>query len=98
MGLGAAISRPPQFGYIFPVGNMQGYLNLKAYGGIRPGESSSGLEHVADVRDFAGGRHRCDADPAPGYEVTDRSEKAVRSLRPQKRSLIGWRPPVMRGY
>jgi hypothetical protein len=22
----------PQIGYIFPVGNMQGYLNLKAYG------------------------------------------------------------------
>ena len=22
----------PQFGYLFPVGGMQGYLNLKAYG------------------------------------------------------------------
>jgi hypothetical protein len=27
----------PQVGYIFPVGNMQGYLNLKAYGEIRCG-------------------------------------------------------------
>ena len=22
----------PQFGYLFPIGDMQGYLNLKAYG------------------------------------------------------------------
>ena len=28
----AYAQRAPEAGYIFPVGNMQGYLNLKAYG------------------------------------------------------------------
>jgi hypothetical protein len=32
----------PQFGYIFPVGNMQGYLNLKAYGEFDAANRPSG--------------------------------------------------------
>jgi hypothetical protein len=32
----------PQFGYIFPVGNMQGYLNLKGYGEFNAANRPSG--------------------------------------------------------
>jgi hypothetical protein len=32
----------PQIGYIFPVGNMQGYLNLKAYGEFAAADRPSG--------------------------------------------------------
>lgn len=32
----------PQFGYLFPVGNMQGYLNLKAYGEFDAANRPSG--------------------------------------------------------
>jgi hypothetical protein len=32
----------PQIGYIFPVGNMQGYLNLKAYGEFAAGDRPAG--------------------------------------------------------
>jgi hypothetical protein len=32
----------PQVGYIFPVGNMQGYLNLKAYGEFDAANRPSG--------------------------------------------------------
>lgn len=32
----------PQFGYLFPVGDLQGYLNLKAYGEIDAANRPSG--------------------------------------------------------
>jgi hypothetical protein len=32
----------PQFGYIFPVGDMQGYLNIKAYGEFDAANRPSG--------------------------------------------------------
>jgi hypothetical protein len=32
----------PQIGYIFPIGNMQGYLNLKAYGEFDSANRPSG--------------------------------------------------------
>ena len=32
----------PQFGYLFPVGDMQGYLNLKAYGEFNAANRPSG--------------------------------------------------------
>ena len=45
----------PQIGYIFPIGGMQGYLNLKAYGEFDGVGSAFRLECVADARDLAGG-------------------------------------------
>ena len=32
----------PQIGYLFPIGNMQGYLNLKAYGEFDGSDRPSG--------------------------------------------------------
>jgi hypothetical protein len=58
----------PQLGYTFPVGDMQGFLGLKAYGEFR--QPPVGLEHLADVRDFAGGTHGgSEADAAPPDEI-----------------------------
>jgi outer membrane putative beta-barrel porin/alpha-amylase len=74
----------PQIGYIFPLGGMQGYLNLKAYGEFDAANRPGGLECVADVCDFAGGTHRSHADPPPGYEVIDQFPKLRCPLFPQQ--------------
>ena len=44
----------PQFGYIFPLGTMRGYLNLKAYEEFRRRGSAFRLECVGHVPDIAG--------------------------------------------
>ena len=45
----------PQFGYIFPVGDMQGYLNTQgSYGEFNAANRPSGWNTVVDVRDFPG--------------------------------------------
>ena len=43
----------PQIGFLFPVGDMQGYLNLKAYGEFDMRKSTGGLEYLDDLLDLA---------------------------------------------
>ena len=44
----------PQIGYIFPIGGMQGYINLKGYGEFAGSDRPTGW-NVADAFDLAGG-------------------------------------------
>jgi len=43
----------PQIGYIFPIGGMQGYINLKAYGEFDGSDRPFRLERVGHARDLA---------------------------------------------
>jgi hypothetical protein len=53
----------PQIGFLFPVGDMQGYLNLKGYGEF---EAANRMEYLAHILDLADGtcQHR-------GADTTD---------------------------
>ena len=42
----------PQLGYIFPLGDKQGYLNIKGYKEFGAEASPGGLERLADLRRF----------------------------------------------
>ncbi len=59
----------PQIGYIFPIGGMQGYLNLKGYGEFDAANRPSGLEYLADVLNLAGACEHGHADQALGNET-----------------------------
>lgn len=61
----------PQAGYLFPVGGLQGYLNLKGLLGFRRAEPRRWLERVADFLNLAGRAER--AATAIRIEPTDRS-------------------------
>ena len=50
----------PQFGYVFPVGGLQGYIDLKVYGEFDALGSALRLERVADPG------HLVRAAPVPG--------------------------------
>ena len=58
----------PQIGYSFPVGDMQGFLGLRAYGEF-DGPTTPGLEHVADLRYFPERTCRRDAHQASADEI-----------------------------
>jgi hypothetical protein len=47
----------PQFGYLFPVGDMQGYLNLKAHAEFAA-ENRRRLEYLGDIFNLANGAHQ----------------------------------------
>ena len=47
----------PQIGYIFPLGNYQGYLNLKGYGEFDAHDRAARLQCLADAVDFAAYPH-----------------------------------------
>ena len=44
----------PQIGYVIPMGELQGYVNLKGYKEFERRESAGRLERVAHLRDLAG--------------------------------------------
>ena len=60
----------PQLGFIFPVGEMQGYINLKGYKEFAAENRPDGWNTVGHIRDLAGR-----ADPvgtaAHGHEIAD---------------------------
>jgi hypothetical protein len=59
----------PQIGYIFPGGRHAGLSGLAGLRRIRCGQSGAGLEHLADLCDFAGSSNRGDANAASADEI-----------------------------
>ena len=90
----------PQIGYIFPVGNMQGYLNFKAYGEFDAANRPAGWNTWLTFAISAGGTHRCNTNPAPGDEVKrSKPNNAIRaaSIRAPARFSVAVCPVLLGG-
>ena len=66
----------PQVGFIFPVGEMQGYLNFKGYKEFAAENRPDGWNTWVDARDLAGCAHAGVNAAADGHEIA--------------RTLAGW--------
>jgi hypothetical protein len=71
----------PQIGYIFPIGGMQGYLNLKAYGEFRRLRSAFRLECLADARHLAAGAYAARNDATSHHQVAARRGRSRQRCR-----------------
>jgi hypothetical protein len=54
-----SLTREPQVGFLFPVGNLQGYLNFKGYGEFDGKDRPSGWKCLGYALVVAGGAVRC---------------------------------------
>lgn len=59
----------PQIGYIFPMGDMEGFLGLRGYADMNAVNRAPGLEHLADLRDFAGRAYCGETNQESGDEI-----------------------------